>query len=419
MDSRQVGSRSIDPLSAPNPCGVRDASRANVARIALVSTYPPRRCGIATFTADLGRAIGDREIVALSGPGDRVPTDHPTHHVIRTDVPSDYARAAHALNDCAVAAVSVQHEYGIWGANDGEGVLEFLAALSVPAVTTLHTVLRHPTVGQRRVMRGILDASAAAVVMSRAAATMLIDRYAADPSRVEVIPHGVPDLPFVEPDSIKAGLGMGGRRVLLSFGLVGPSKGYESVIEVMPEVVRAVPNACYVILGATHPELQRTEGERYRTKLETLAADLGMTDHVVFVDRFVSQHELSRWLEAADVFVTPYPNLDQIVSGTLSYAMAAGKASVSTPYLYASEILADGRGRLVPPGLPGAMSDALIELLQDHGLRAAMAQRAYLHGRGMLWSRVAARHERLFTRLRSAPRDMAVLDLPAVAVQGA
>ena len=389
-----------------------------MAPIALVSTYPPRRCGIATFTADLGRALGNREIVALSGPRDRIPADHPTHHVIRTDVRADYARAARALGDCGVSAVSVQHEYGIWGANDGEGVLDFLAALSVPAVTTLHTVLRHPTVGQRRVMQGILDASAAVVVMSRAAAAILDDRYAADPSRVQIIPHGVPDLPFVEPDSVKAGLGMGGRHVLLSFGLVGPSKGYEAVIETMPDVVRAVPDAHYVILGATHPELQRTEGERYRTQLETLTADLGMTEHVVFVDRFVGQHELSQWLEAADVFVTPYPDLDQIVSGTLSYAMAAGKASVSTPYLYASEILADGRGRLVPPGEPGAMSDALIELLQDHDLRAAMAQRAYLHGRGMLWSRVAASYEQLFTSLRTAPRDMAVLDLPVATVQG-
>jgi glycosyltransferase involved in cell wall biosynthesis len=390
-----------------------------MARVALVSTYPPRRCGIATFTADLGRAIGDREIVALSGPRDGIPTDHPTHHVIRTDVRADYARAARALGDCGVSVVSVQHEYGIWGPNDGEGVLDFLASLSVPAVTTLHTVLRHPTAGQRRVMQGLLDATTAVVVMSKAAATILGERYTADPRRVRIIPHGVPDLPFVEPDSVKAGLGMAGHSLLLSFGLVGPSKGYEAVIETMPDVVRAVPDARYVILGATHPELQRTEGERYRTHLETLATELGMTEHVVFVDRFVSQHELSRWLEAADVFVTPYPDLDQIVSGTLSYAMAAGKASVSTPYLYATEILADGRGRLVPPGDPGAMSDALIELLQDHGLRAAMAQRAYLHGRGMLWSRVAASYEQLFTRLRAAPRDMAVLDLPVAAMQGA
>lgn len=390
-----------------------------MARIALVSTYPPRRCGIGTFTSDLGRALGDHQIVALGGPGEVIATRHPVRHVIRTDVPSDFARVAHSLMHSGVGAVSVQHEYGIWGPNDGEGVLEFLAALSEPAVATLHTVLRHPTAGQARVMRGILETTAAAVVMSRAAASILVERYAADPSRVEIIPHGVPDLPFVEPDSVKPGLGMSGRQVLLSFGLVGPGKGYESVIETMPEVVRAVPTACYVILGATHPELQRTEGERYRTQLETLVAELGMTEHVVFIDRFVPQGELSRWLEATDVFVTPYPNLDQIVSGTLSYAMAAGKASVSTPYLYASEILADGRGRLVPRGDPRAMGDALIELLLDHRLRAAMAQRAYLHGRGMLWSRVAAEYEQLFTRLRSASRDVVALDVQAAVLQGA
>ncbi len=387
-----------------------------MARIALVSTYPPRRCGIATFTADLGRAIGDREVVALHGPDDTRALDRAVHHVIRTEVRADFVRAARSLGDCGVGVVSVQHEYGIWGDRDGEGVLEFLAALSAPAVATLHTVLRHPTAGQDRVMRGILDLTAAVVVMSKAAATILIDRYAADPAKVEIIPHGVPDLPFVHPDSVKPTLGLAGKSVLLSFGLVGPSKGYESVIEIMPDVVRAVPDACYVILGATHPALVRTEGERYRTKLETMAADLGMTDHVVFVDRFVGQHELGRWLEAADVFVTPYPNLDQIVSGTLSYAMAAGKASVSTPYLYASEVLADGRGRLVPAGAPAAMGEALVELLQDRGLREAMAQRAYLHGRTMLWSRVAEGYERLFTRLRSAPPSMAIVDIPALAV---
>ena len=390
-----------------------------MARIALVSTYPPRRCGIATFTADLGRALGDHEIVALTNAGEVVATDHRVRHVIRTNVRSDFARVASSLGDGRVSTVSVQHEYGIWGANDGAGVLGFLAALSMPAVATLHTVLRHPTVGQYRVMRGILDATAAVVVMSQAAATMLVDRYAADSGRVEIIPHGVPDLPFVGPESAKSRLGMGGRHVLLSFGLVGPGKGYESVIRTMPDVVRAVPSACYVILGATHPELQRTEGERYRIQLETMVADLGMTGHVVFIDRFVTQHELGRWLEATDVFVTPYPNLDQIVSGTLSYAMAAGKASVSTPYLYASEILADGRGCLVPPDDPGAMADALIELLQDHDLRAAMAQLAYRHGRGMLWSRVAADYERLFTRLRTAPRDVAALDIPTSVLQRA
>jgi glycosyltransferase involved in cell wall biosynthesis len=390
-----------------------------MSRIAFVSTYPPRRCGIATFTADLGRAVGNHEIVALRRPDEVAHQGHLVHHAIRTDVRADYARVARALNACDIDAVSLQHEYGIWGPDDGGGVLDFLGALSVPAVATLHTVLRHPTAAQHRIMRGILDTTAAVVVMSRAAASLLSDRYAADPTRVEIIPHGVPDLPLVEPDSIKASVGLGGHPVLLSFGLVGPGKGYESVIEAMPAVVRAVPEARYVILGATHPELLEREGERYRTRLETLVADLGLARHVVFVDRFVGRLELSRWLEATDVFVTPYPNLDQIVSGTLSYAMAAGKPSVSTPYLYAVEILADGRGRLVPPGDRAAMSGALIELLQDHDLRAAMAQRAYAHGRGMLWSRVAADYRQAVTRVRAVPRGVRALAIPAATVPSA
>ena len=390
-----------------------------MAHIAFVSTYPPRRCGIATFTADLGRAIGGREVVALHRPGEVGGQGHLVHHVIHTDVRADYARVARALGGCGVRMVSIQHEYGIWGPDDGEGVLDFMAALTMPAVVTLHTVLRHPSPAQHRIMRGMLEAAAAVVVMSRAAATILGERYGADLTKVEIIPHGVPDLPFVEPNSVKPSLGLLGRQVLLSFGLVGPSKGYEAVIEALPAVVREVPDTRYVILGATHPELLRSEGERYRERLAALAADLGMTGHVVFVDRFVEQSELSRWLEAADVFVTPYPNLEQIVSGTLSYAMAAGKASVSTPYLYASEILADGRGRLVPAGDPAAMSAALVELLLDRGLRTAMAKRAYGHGRGMIWSRVAADYERLFMKLRMVPRSVAMPIMPAIAVPSA
>lgn len=385
-----------------------------MASIAFVSTYAPRRCGIATFTADLGQAIGRHEVVQLRGPDERSTPKLPIHHVIRTDVRADYSSVARSLVDGGVSVVSIQHEYGIWGGVDGEFVLDFLAALALPAVATLHTVLERPTAGQRRVMEGILASTAAVVVMSKTASTILIDEYGADAAKVEVIPHGVPDLPLLEPDTAKPAVGLEGRRVLLSFGLVGASKGYEAVIETMPAVVREVPNACYVVLGATHPELLRTEGERYRRSLETLTADLGMGDHVLFVDRFVDQHELGLWLEAADVFVTPYPNLEQIVSGTLSYAMAAGKPSVSTPYLYASEILADGRGKLVPPRSRAALTDALIELLLDHRLRAAMAERAYAYGRGMIWSRAAASYERLFARLQVPAFELTDITTPAV-----
>jgi glycosyltransferase involved in cell wall biosynthesis len=383
-----------------------------MSRIAFASTYPPRRCGIATFTAELGRAIGTREIVALRGRDDTTSFEREVHHVIRTNEPADHVRVATTLDQCDVDVVSVQHEFGIWGGDDGEFVLDFLAALSVPAVVTLHTVLRQPTPNQRRVMQGLLDLTAGVVVMSNAAASILKDEYSADPPTVHVIPHGVPDLPLVDPDVVKPAVGLEGRAVLLSFGLLGPSKGYESVIAAMPEIVRAQPSACYVILGATHPNLLRTEGERYRRTLESLTAQLGMRDHVKFVDRYVGRTELAAWLEAADVFVTPYPNLEQIVSGTLSYAMAAGKASVSTPYLYASEILADGRGALVAAGSQTQMTATLVELLTDRSLRDSIAARAYAHGREMIWSRVAAAHGRL---LREVQATASQATIPAAA----
>jgi len=367
-----------------------------------VSTYPPRRCGIATFTHDLAAATGPREIVALRPPEQREPYPREVHDQIRRDVPDDYVRVARALNGCAVDLVSVQHEYGIWGGKDGGHVLDFVRALDVPAVATLHTVLRHPTPSQRRILSQLVRTVASTVVMSRSAAALLVDGYDVEPGRLEVIPHGVPDLPFVEPDTVKPAVGLEGRAVLLSFGLLGPAKGYELAIEAMPAVVRAVPSACYVVLGATHPDLLRQEGDAYRGRLVTRTEELGMADHVRFVDRFVGRVELARWFEAADVFVTPYPNLDQIVSGSLSYAMGAGKPAVSTPYAYAVEILANGRGVLVPRRSPDDMAAALIELLQDRGLRAAIGRRAYAQGRRMIWSEVGAAYGRLFARVVAA-----------------
>jgi glycosyltransferase involved in cell wall biosynthesis len=239
--------------------------------------------------------------------------------------------------------------------------------------------------------------------MSQAAASLLAHAYAVDPARVDVIAHGVPNLPLVDPDSVKPRLGVDGRSVILSFGLLGPGKGYESAIAAMPAVVKAVPSALYVVVGATHPDLLQSEGEKYRRSLESEVASLGMTDHVMFVDRFVGRVELGTWLEAADIFVTPYPNLEQIVSGTLSYAMGAGKAIVSTPYAYAKERLARGRGRLVPVGSTTALADTFIELLLDPGLRATLGKRAYDYSRGMVWSQVGAEYRGVFNRVvRSA-----------------
>jgi glycosyltransferase involved in cell wall biosynthesis len=320
------------------------------------------------------------------------------HHRIRRDLAADYVHTAHALDAC-VNVVSIQHEYGIWGGQDGSHVIDFVGDLDVPAVATLHTVLRDPTPGQRAVLSELVARTAATVVMSRSAATLLTNAYGVDPRRLDVIPHGVPDLPLIDPAEVKPRLGVEGRDVILSFGLLGPGKGYELALDALPEVVAAHPLALYVVVGATHPDLLRTEGEAYRESLVRQVQRLGMTSHVQFVDRFVGRIELTRWLQAADVFVTPYPNLDQIVSGTLSYAMGAGRAIVSTPYAYANELLADGRGVLVAPGSPTRLATALTEVLGDHDLRAAIGRRAHAYSRGMVWSAVGAEYGRLFERV--------------------
>jgi glycosyltransferase involved in cell wall biosynthesis len=297
--------------------------------------------------------------------------------------------------DRCVDVVSIQHEYGIWGGEDGAHVIDFVRALRVPAVATLHTVLRDPTAGQRAVLTELIARTEATVVMSRSAATLLRNVYGADSGRLHVIPHGVPNLPLVDPETIKPSLGVAGRDVILSFGLLGPGKGYELTLDALPAVVAANPNALYVVVGATHPDLLRTEGEAYRQRLVAQAQRLGISDHVRFVDRFVGRVELTRWLEAADVFVTPYPKLDQIVSGTLSYAMGAGRAIVSTPYAYATELLANGRGILIPPGSVTAYANALNEVLGDRTLRVALGRRAYAYSRGMVWSAVGAEYRRV------------------------
>jgi glycosyltransferase involved in cell wall biosynthesis len=237
--------------------------------------------------------------------------------------------------------------------------------------------------------------------MSRSAAAVLGRVYGVNPSAVDVVPHGVPDLPLVEPNSVKPGLGIQTAPMILSFGLIGPGKGYEAVIEAMPAVIRACPTANYVILGATHPELLRREGEAYRTKLMSLAENLGVAARVHFVDRFVSRAELGMWLTAADVFVTPYPNRDQIVSGTLAYAMSAGKACLSTPYAYAVEMLEAGRGRVMASGSPEAISESLTELLSDHDLRRRLGRQAYKYSRTMIWPEIGARYRRIFERVEA------------------
>jgi len=382
---------------------------------AFVSTYPPQRCGIATFTADLASSFDRRCIVALHPPEASMGELAEVRHRIRRDVAADYTRAARWLDQRDVDVVSVQHEYGIWGGPDGAMVLDLVHALRAPVVATLHTVLATPTPSQRRILVELVRATSATVVMSTSAADLLTRSYGIDPRHVEVIPHGVPDLPLVDPETVKPRFGVQGRTVILSFGLLGPGKGYEAAIAAMPAVVDADPSALYVIVGATHPELVRREGEAYRQRLVALATSLGVLDHVRFVGRFVGSEELGAWLMAADIFVTPYPNLDQIVSGTLSYAMGAGKAIVSTPYAYARERLAEGRGRLVVAGSTSALGDAMSELAGDPVLRASLGRRAYAYSGGMHWPQVGAAYRQVFDRvsLEPAKRPTGILTVAA------
>jgi glycosyltransferase involved in cell wall biosynthesis len=295
--------------------------------------------------------------------------------------------------------ISIQHDFESWGGPDGSHVLDFVGALEVPAVATLHAVLADPTPDQRAILAALAGSVAATVVMSRSAARLLEEVYGVEPGRIELIPHGVPDLPLVDPDTIKPGLGVEGRQIILTFGLLGPAKGVDRMLEALPGVVRAHPNSLYVVLGPTEPDLIRAEGEAYREGLAARVRKLGLGGHVEFIDRFVGRVELTRWLEAADIFVTPYPDLDQTVSGTLSYAMGAGRAIVSSPTAYATELLADGRGSLVDLDSPAELAEAVTNLLADDELRGALGRRAYDHSRPMVWTEVAAAYGRLFERV--------------------
>jgi len=340
------------------------------------------------------------QIVALHPTGPALSYDLKVRHRIRKDDRESYVGVAESLNR-SVDVVSIQHEYGIWGGQDGDHVLDFVGALRIPAVATLHTVLREPTPHQRDVLTKLASLAQSTVVMSRAAASLLSRVYGINRNSVTVIPHGVPNVPLVDPIVAKPLLAVEGRDVILSFGLLGPGKGLELAIAALPAVVAAHPSVLYVILGATHPDLIAHEGEKYRRSLEALVARLGLGGHVQFVDRYVGRNELIRWLEAADVFVTPYPNLSQIVSGTLSYAMGAGRPVVSTPYAYASELLADGRGVLVEGVSSGALADGLISVLGDDTMRAAIGRRAYAYSRRMLWPAVGAAYASLFAEIVS------------------
>jgi glycosyltransferase involved in cell wall biosynthesis len=377
-------------------------------QIAFVGTYPPRRCGIATYTRDLRDAIaatlGDAECLVVplvdSDAGDHPPE---VRFTIRDDSLPAYRRAAEYLNLCNVDVVSLQHEYGIFGGPAGAHVLALVRGLRMPIHTTLHTVLAEPTMEQHEVMEELLARSSRLAVMTERGRRLLLDRYHVDDARIDVIPHGIPDMPLESPAVARERLGIEARWMLLTFGLLAPGKGIEHVIAALPTILAEHPDALYVVLGATHPQLVRSEGEAYRERLAGLAAELGVQDRVLFLDRYMALPELLAFIAAADLYITPYLNQDQITSGTLAYAFGCGKPVISTPYWHAAELLADGRGVLVPFSDAAAIARETIALLGDDGRRSELARRAWQAGRDMTWARVADRYVAALRLTRQAP----------------
>ncbi len=393
----------IDPME-------RGLTVSTVERIAFIGNYLPRQCGIATFTTDLCEAIAaeypDTTCIALPVNDTEEGYAYPPRvrfELTEKDIDS-YRRAADFLNINNVDLVSLQFEYGIFGGRAGSHILALLRELRMPIVTTLHTILRDPDPDQRRVLEEVAALSDRLVVMSERGAEFLQEIYRVPPEKIDVIPHGIPDVPFVDPSFHKDLFGVEGKIVLLSFGLLSANKGIENVIAALPAIVERYPNVVYMILGATHPHVIQHEGETYRLSLQWLAQEKGVEGNVIFYNRFVSLEELIEFIGAADIYITPYLNAQQIVSGTLAYTLGAGKAVISTPYWYAEEMLADGRGALVPFRDPAALAEQVIDLLDNEAKRHAMRKRAYLFGRAMIWPQVARRYMESFDRARAERR---------------
>lgn len=372
--------------------------------IALIGNHTPRQCGIATFTADLSEALGagfpglDCFVLAMNDAGRRHAYPERVRFEISEGDIDSYLRAADFLNVNTVDLVCVQHEYGIFGGPAGSHIVALLRGLRMPIVLTLHTILAEPSAAQRAVMDELVRIAERIVVMSRRGAELLHGVHGVPEDKIDLIPHGIPFQPLAL--NSKQRIGIEGRKVMLTFGLLSPDKGIEYVIDALPQVVERFPEAIYIVLGATHPHVKDQHGEAYRLMLEHRARRLGVDSNVVFYNRFVGQGELHEFLSAADVYVTPYLKSEQITSGTLAYALGSGKAVISTPYWYASELLADGRGTLVPPSDSGAIARAAIELFGDEAKRKEMCRRAAEYGREMTWPAVARAYGRTFEKAR-------------------
>ena len=370
-----------------------------------LGSFPPRECGIATFTKDVVDSYDRRygsssEVIAIEEP-DSTGRAYPSNVVaqlIQSDRDS-YREIAAFVDAHPCDALSIQHEYGLFGGEDGEWVVDLISLVKKPVIVSLHTVLPEPSDSHLRVARAICAAATAVVVLSATGAEILVARYNVDPHKISIVPHGVPDVAFRETDMPKGAFGLQDRTVISTFGLINRGKGLEFAIEAMRDVAAAHPDALYLILGQTHPVVRRHEGEVYRESLEALVAKYGLENNVKLVDRYLPFDELVQYLQATDIYLTPYLNPVQIVSGTLAYAIGCGKAVVSTPYLYAEELLAHGRGFLVKFRDAESIAETVTALLDDPDLRSSTERRAYRYGRQMTWNNVAGEFGKLFTSL--------------------
>ena len=374
--------------------------------VAVIGNYLPRRCGIATFTMDLVEGLSAEAphincwTVAMNDRPEGYAYPDKVRFEINQHKLSDYGTASQFLNISQTDIVCVQHEYGLFGGPAGSHLLKLLADLRMPVVTTLHTVLKDPAPEYRDVLCKLSDLSDKLVVMSHKAVELLQDIYAVPEDKIVFIHHGIPDTPFIDPSFDKDKFGVEGKKVLLTFGLLSANKGIENVLQALPAVIKKHPDVVYIILGATHPHVLKADGDAYRIMLQQLVRRLDISEHVVFQNRFVEVKELCEFLGIADIYLTPYPDEAQITSGTLAYAMGTGKAVISTPYWYASEMLAEDRGRIVPFHDPQALAEQIIDLLDNEVERHAMRKKAYLFSRDAVWKEVSRKYLRLFNDVR-------------------
>jgi glycosyltransferase involved in cell wall biosynthesis len=384
--------------------------RYDAKKVAFISSYLPRRCGIATFTSDLINNVsgaGGQEfepVVIAMQSGAELEYESPVKLKIRKDFKHDYFSAADYINFSNIDLLSVQHEFGLFGGDAGSYLSLLLQRVRKPVVTTLHTVLDKPSPEYFDSTIDVCRASDKVIVMNERGISMLQDIYRVPQDKIELIPHGIPDLPFVNSEHYKHSLGLAGRKTILTFGLLGRNKGIEVMLKALPRIVQADPSALYIVLGATHPEVLRHEGQSYKFELEEMVRDLGLQENVVFYNRFVEDEELFQFLCAADVYVTPYLHREQLTSGTLAFAVGTGKAVVSTPYWAAQELLAQGRGRLVRFGDSEHMAQTIAEILGRRSLLSAMRRLAYQYGRSMTWPRVGQSYWSLFNTVAPSVR---------------